>query len=160
MENGLPGKNILGAFFGMTSVINIREIKETDAGAIVELSGQLGYQIDEQLVIQQISAILSDKNHFAFMATENEQVIGFIHGILAIRLSSPPFLEITGLIVKEQFRKKKVGRRLVSHLETFCAGDFQKTRVRCNVMRNDAHKFYKSLGYFEKKEQKVFERKR
>ncbi|MEZ5082290.1 MAG: GNAT family N-acetyltransferase [Bacteroidales bacterium] len=143
----------------MTHDIQIREIKETDANSIVELSEQLGYTIETSIVSDQISNILSNKNHFCFVATNNKKVIGFIHGFLAIRLTSPPFMEIAGLIVSEDFRNIGIGSKLVRHIEslyTECAS----TRVRCNVKRSEAHKFYLNLGYSDKKVQNVFEKRK
>lgn len=141
----------------MIEEIQIREIKETDAAEIADLTSQLGYTVNPTIISRQISSILSNKDHFSFVATDDGKVIGFIHGFLSIRITSAPFLEIAGLIVNEEFRNKGVGSKLVKHLEAQNV-DCDTIRVRCNVKRKAAHKFYENLGYAEKKEQKVFEK--
>ncbi len=65
--------------------------------------------------------------------------------------------EIGGLIVREQDSRKGIASLLVRHFEKH-AGECVTIRVRCNVKRELAHKFYLNLDYKEKKVQKIFEK--
>ncbi|WP_074405603.1 MULTISPECIES: GNAT family N-acetyltransferase [Aquimarina] len=141
----------------MPEEIKIRELRKSDAFSIAELSVQLGYQIDESLITKQITLINSNKDHFAFVAVLNTIVIGYIHGFISIRLTSSPFLEIGGLIVRKEYRRNGVASTLIEYLESH-ANDYKTVRVRCNVKRESAHQFYLNQNYIEKKEQKIFER--
>ena len=141
----------------MFEEIKIREIHKSDAFSITELSVQLGYQIGESLILEQIASINANKDHFAFVAVLNTIIIGYIHGFLSIRLTSSPFLEIGGLIVRKEYRRNGVASTLIGYLESN-VNDFKTVRVRCNVKRESAHRFYLNLNYIEKKEQKIFER--
>jgi GNAT superfamily N-acetyltransferase len=141
----------------MLEEIQIREIHKSDAFSITELSVQLGYKIDESLILEQIVSINSNKDHFAFVVVLNNMIIGYIHGFLSIRLTSSPFLEIGGLIVRKEYRRKGVASALIGYLESH-VNDYKTIRVRCNVKRESAHRFYLNLNYIEKKEQKIFER--
>ncbi|WP_106792916.1 GNAT family N-acetyltransferase [Aquimarina sp. Aq78] len=141
----------------MFEEIKIRELHKSDAFSIAELSVQLGYQIDESLITKQITLINSNKDHFAFVAVLNTIVIGYIHGFISIRLTSSPFLEIGGLIVRKEYRRNGVASTLIEYLESH-ANDYKTVRVRCNVKRESAHQFYLNQNYIEKKEQKIFER--
>ncbi len=142
----------------MIDQIEIRRIEATDFSRIAELNHELGYQTSESLVERQLKIIQSKKDHYGFVATNSNEIIGYIHGFISIRLTTYPFAEIGGLIVKEQFRHKGIGRKLVEHLEQHIK-DVENIRVRCNVNRKSAHDFYLALNYTEKKEQKIFERK-
>ncbi|MBL4593583.1 MAG: GNAT family N-acetyltransferase [Flavobacteriales bacterium] len=142
----------------MTKQIQIRNIEEADASRIAELNQELGYQTSPSLVERQLKTILSERNHHGYVAINDNQIVGYIHGFISIRLTTEPFAEIGGLIVNEDFRNRGIGRQLVDHFEKQIK-DVENIRVRCNVNRNPAHKFYLTLNYIEKKEQKIFEKK-
>lgn len=142
----------------MTKLIHIRKIQEGDAPRIAELNQELGYETSPLIVERQLRTILAEKNHYAYVAIIGDQIVGYIHGFISIRLTTEPFAEIGGLIIEERFRKNGIGRKLVGHMEQDI-NDVEKLRVRCNVKRSSAHEFYLALNYEENKEQKVFEKK-
>ncbi|MDR0264120.1 MAG: GNAT family N-acetyltransferase [Sphingobacterium sp.] len=63
-----------------------------------------------------------------------------------------------GLVFDNQYRGQGLGRLLTKEA-TDWASSFGccRLRVRCNVIRTESHKFYESLGFKLKKEQKVFD---
>jgi GNAT superfamily N-acetyltransferase len=117
----------------------------------------LGYAISPESQKQQIQAILAHPDHQAYVAVRQDQIIGYIHVVSMLRLTTSPFWEICGLVVAEKERQQGVGRMLVEHIEKNAFG-CSKIRVRCNRKRAVAHQFYQKMSYLEKKEQKVFER--
>jgi GNAT superfamily N-acetyltransferase len=138
--------------------VSIREMRPEDAGTIAMLSNQLGYQLSPQETEDQIAAVLSDKDHCAFVALAEDGILGWIHGFKAIRIETKPFIEIGGLVVDENLRGKGIGRKLVDRIQEWCVEkDINKLRVRCQTKRAGAHIFYSRLGFRETKEQKVFE---
>lgn len=141
----------------MTDQTRIRKIEITDVANITELNQELGYKTSRSIVESQINTILSDENHHVLVAVHDDQVIGYIHGFISIRLTAEPFLEIGGLVVKENYRKQGIGRKLVVRLEQHIQ-EVEKVRVRCNLKRKSAHDFYLALNYQELKEQKIFEK--
>jgi len=55
------------------------------------------------------------------------------------------------------FEGKGVGKQLIAVAKKWCEEhSCQTLRVRSNVVRQDAHRFYLSAGFKEMKEQKVF----
>jgi len=136
--------------------MQLREIDISDSERIAELNQVLGYQPTPSLVLNQLSAILSESNHFGFVAEVDNRIVGYIHGFISLRLTTAPFAEIGGLVVDPSYRSRGIGKKLVEHFELQLPY-IDKVRVRCNVKRNDAHAFYLALNYQEKKEQKVFE---
>ncbi|MBI9053347.1 MAG: GNAT family N-acetyltransferase [Bacteroidales bacterium] len=142
----------------MRNDILIRIITSEDYELITSLTNQLGPNVQSDIVKDQIDKILNNPDHFAFVAVLDEEVVGYIHCFNAIRLTSKPFTEICGLVVDEKERGNGIGKLLVKHVETLF-NDNRKIRVRCNVKRDLAHKFYSDLGYSLSKEQMIFEKK-
>ena len=141
----------------MLSSIRVREIKEADYLSVAALTAELGYSISQEHVHEQIKSILKHQDHFALVAVKNEEVIGYIHVFRTLRLTSTPFLEIGGIIVKQAERRQGIGKMLIDAIDKFSSENI-KIRVRCNSKRELAHQFYHSLSFVEKKEQKVFEK--
>jgi GNAT superfamily N-acetyltransferase len=138
--------------------IHIRPITENDAIAIAALSKQLGYSLSPEETLANIHEVLADKDHAAFMACVDNQVVGWIHVLRAIRIESKPFVEIGGLVVDENYQKQGIGKLLVNKASEWTKEKrIDKLRVRCNRKRAEAHQFYQALGFTESKEQKVFE---
>jgi predicted N-acetyltransferase YhbS len=139
----------------MENQLTIREIKPSDTQEIVELSNQLGYSISSNEAHILLKEIIEDEKQWAFVACKNDSIIGFVHAFYALRLTTPAFIEIAGLVVSEKERSQGIGQQLVEHIEQNIAKEL-KVRVRCNSERNDAHRFYANLGYTKQKEQFVF----
>ncbi|MGE0560832.1 MAG: GNAT family N-acetyltransferase [Flavobacteriales bacterium] len=139
----------------MAIPIQIREITPNDIASIVSLSDELGYKINEMEVTTLISAIIQDDKQWAFVAVKNNTIVGFVHAFYALRLTTPAFIEIAGLVVSSKERSQGIGQQLVEFIEQNIAKNL-KIRIRCNSTRKDAHRFYSNLGYARQKEQIVF----
>lgn len=133
-------------------------IEASDSRKIAELNQELGYQTSKTLIDRQLKIIQSKKDHYAFVAINNNEIVGFIHGFNSVRLTTDTFVEIGALVVKEKSRNKGIGRALVNYLEIHVK-NIENIRVRCDLRRKAAHDFYSALNYIEKKDQKIFERK-
>ncbi|MCK4726727.1 MAG: GNAT family N-acetyltransferase, partial [Anaerolineales bacterium] len=73
------------------------------------------------------------------------------------RLVVEPFAEIGGLVVIEEWRASGVGRALLKTAETWARDRVVSgMRVRSNIIREGAQRFYEHLGYNNVKTQKVF----
>jgi N-acetylglutamate synthase-like GNAT family acetyltransferase len=100
----------------MINQIEIRRVETADSLKIADLNHELGYQTSKTLIERQLKIIQSKSDHYVFAATIDHQVIGYIHGFIAVRLTSDTFIEIGTLIVKGNYRNKGIGRSLVNHL--------------------------------------------
>lgn len=138
--------------------IIIRNMMLSDAGAVNDLSTQLGYSLSVAETSANVQKLLSSKNDCCRVAVNDSTVVGWIHAFVAYRIESGPFVEIGGLVVNETRRSQGIGKRLTDEVKSWC---FQKEiftlRVRSNVKRSGAHRFYENLGFEAAKEQKVFE---
>ena len=138
--------------------IFIRRISKEDAVAIAALSYQLGYPLSLEQTLQNINAVMENKDHNAFVATHANKVIGWVGVAQTIQLETLAFCEIRGLVVDEQYRKKGVGKMLIEKAKQWGKEKGNnKLRLRCNLKRTETHQFYQHLGFQETKQQKVFE---
>ena len=136
----------------------IREATSNDCASITILTKQLGYALSENDLRQNLESICRNNDEIVFVMTDEGNVIGWIHVFHAIRLESGSFAELGGLIVEEHYRGKGVGQLLLEKAKIWCRQrGIPKLKLRSNVTRKDAHRFYFRLGFKETKEQKVLE---
>lgn len=139
----------------MQILIRIAEIN--DFKPITELSNQLGYKTQNADIKKRLKKVLENTDNCVYVATENEKIVGWIHGFYSLRIESDFFVEIGGLVVDENFRKNGIGKKLVDKvMEWSKLKNCEKVRVRCNVIRKESHKFYENIGFEINKEQKIF----
>jgi len=140
------------------SEILIRSARHEDSEVLAGLSGELGYPTDRAELAERLSGLLDRSDHAVAVAVDPEGgVVGWVHAFAAYRLESAPFAEIGGLVVSEAARGEGVGRRLVEAAEEWATEQgLGSMRVRSNVVRQQAHAFYRHLGYESLKEQAVF----
>jgi GNAT superfamily N-acetyltransferase len=101
---------------------------------------------------------MKNKDHDAFVAVHENNVIGWIGVARAIQIEMLSYCEIRGLVVDDKYRKLGVGKTLIENAKQWAKEKGNnKLRLRCNVIRTEAHLFYQHLGFKEIKEQKVFE---
>ncbi len=137
--------------------MNIREAIVSDAAALAALSTQLGYPAQPGEAAERLSALGTGA---VLVAEDAGAILGWIH-VCDIRFfQSPPFAEIGGLVVDEAARGRGVGKLLVEAAVGWAAEQgYGRLRVRSNVVREDAHRFYEREGFRRVKTQAVFDRK-
>ena len=125
---------------------------------VCRLSNQLGYPLSTTQIENNINEITTSENYAAFVALYNLQIVGWIYGFRTLLIESKPFIEIGGLIVDQTFRNSGIGKKLVEKIKDWALEKaINEVRVRSNVIRNEAHKFYLNNGFTEMKQQKVFQ---
>ena len=140
--------------------VSIETAGLSDAATIAELTEELGYEVSAAEVERRLRAILGDDDHAVFVARIDGEVGGWVHVAGVKRLEATFFAELGGLVVREQLRQQGVGRRLVESAARWASRSGYRTlRVRTNVVRHDAPRFYESVGFTRIKDQKVFARK-
>lgn len=139
-------------------IIQLNTVTESQALEIHDLSNQLGYENDPQLLFKRLKQIVSLKDHAVFVAQLDSQIVGWLHCLVCIRIESPVFVEVAGLVVDEHARGQQIGKKLIEASKHW--GRCQHIsimRIRCNVVRTESHQFYQALGFISNKAQKVFE---
>lgn len=130
-------------------MISIREMHERDLPEVRGLAEQLGYPVDLDILSQRFSVIDSSTLHKLFVACDDEKVIGWIHaGREMSSLLVEDRADIGGLIVDSKYRSKGIGANLLEAAEKWARSqDLNLVRVRSNIKRTEAHRFYQRQGY-------------
>lgn len=138
-------------------VVKIREVNILDAPQIKELSEQLGYRVSEAGVRSRLEYLIKDNYHVIYVAEVDNKVVGWIHVIIYKSLVSEEKATVLGLVVDRTFLRQGIGRELMRWGERWakncgCNGIMLKS----NSIREDAHSFYRGIGYENVKSQYVF----
>jgi GNAT superfamily N-acetyltransferase len=136
----------------------IRKASLGDDDQIASLSGELGYPCTPAQIDHRLSVILPLKHHSVFVAeTSDGKVIGWIHVFISFRVESDPFVEIGGLVVSQSHRGQGIGELLFGQAVGWTRDQqLNVIRVRSRIERDDAHRFYKRLGFRQLKSQYVY----
>jgi len=139
--------------------VAIRKATVDDASAIAQLSGQLGYPVEANVMRDRLERFLPEPKHVVFVA-ESSELLGWIHGAEHELLEVARHCEIWGLVVADGQRGKGIGRRLVGAVEQWARDrGLSEISVRSNVIRPESHPFYERLGYVRYKTQHAYRKR-
>jgi GNAT superfamily N-acetyltransferase len=145
-----------------SSDVSIRQLAVADAEAAAELSSQLGYPCSAGELRERIEELSRAPDRVAFAAVvdgQGGQIVGWIDAAIERHLQSPASAVIGGLVVREDMRGLGVGRRLCLEVEDWARSkSVPLVRVRSQIKREDAHRFYLRDGYRKVKTSFVFEK--
>jgi len=131
----------------------------SDAESMTSLCLQLGYDSSFEDIISRLKRASEDKSSGVYVYEVDGMVRGWIQVAIRSAIESGEHAEIIGLVVAEGYRGTGIGRKLVEQAETWARGMGQKSiRVRTNVVREGADKFYRAMGFEENKKQTVFDK--
>lgn len=139
----------------------IRRAKESDATELARLTSQLGYPVTESTLRSRLARMVGAADCCLLVAESPDgRLAGWIHGYLCQLLESDYRVEIGGLVVDEDCRRKGHGRRLVQAVEDWAreCGAVELS-VRCREERVESHRFYESLLFRHTKSQRVFRKR-
>ena len=140
--------------------MQVRRAKGEDVPAIAEISREFGYEPTEAEVGVSLRDLLPRFDHAVFVAEVAGTVQGWGHARINRQLESPRYAEIAGLVVTRSHRSQGIGAAIVAAIEQWAREQGEHSlRVRSNVVRERAHRFYLREGYTELKQQKTFVKK-
>lgn len=134
-----------------------RRATARDAAEIARLAGELGYPTTPEQAADRLAAVLADARHVVCVTGDPDRLAGWIHAAVQPSLDSDACVEILGLVVDGTTRGRGIGAALLAAVREWAAGTgLGELRVRSNVVRAGAHRFYEREGFVVKKTQKVF----
>jgi len=144
----------------MTHGFLIRRATEADAEAVARLSGTLGYAAAAEVTRERLRAIIGSDSDWVVVAVDSdERVVGWLQAHAARIVESGFRVEITGMVVAPELRRRGVGRLLVAEAERWASDrSAEAIVVRSNVERVESHSFYPALGYRLSKTQNVYKK--
>lgn len=140
--------------------MTIRPMLVSDAKAVSNLSGQLGYPMEASQTEERMLLILAQPDQALFVVDCDGEVAGWIHLTISHPLvAATSNVEIAGLVIDERFRGQGFGKALVKKAEawTLEQGLFD-LKLRSAMKRTEAHRFYQDLGFSISKTQARFEK--
>jgi len=139
------------------SSLSIRPIANTDAEAVAQLSGELGYPVSVSAMEERIRHFANVPGHMVFVACVSDALVGWIDVGIVHHLQAEPYGEIGGLVVSHTRRSAGIGRELVKQAERWVTEQgLSKMVVRSRTTREAAHRFYLREGYSMTKTSAVF----
>jgi GNAT superfamily N-acetyltransferase len=137
----------------------LRRARPDDAAAIASLSGEMGYPATAAQVLPRLETVSGRPDELVLVAepAPRGRVGGWVHVFGAVRLESPPYAEIGGLVVAAAARSGRIGEALLAAVHVWADRcGYADVRVRSNAVRERAHAFYLRCGYTLMKSQRVF----
>ncbi len=141
------------------AAIFLRPLTPDDAPAAADLSAQLGYPVAPDELRRRIEALAANPDHNVVAAVLNDRLVGWIDAAIERHLPDPAAVLIGGLIIDDSARGSGIGKRLCEAVEQWAREQSISTvRVRSQIKRADAHRFYLRDGYRHVKTSHVFEK--
>jgi len=125
---------------------------------MARLSEKLGYEVTRAAARRHLRAIRASDSDLMIVAEDPASaVVGWLQAHAAHIMESGFRVEITGLIVSAEARRRGIGRSLVMAAERWARRiSARAVVVRSNVQRLESHAFYPALGYNQTKTQTVY----
>lgn len=137
----------------------MRRLAIGDAEAAAELCGQLGYPASTDDLRRRIEGRAGSVDSVALAAFLDGQMVGWIDASIEQHLQSTPSVVIGGLVVRDGARGLGIGKRLCVEIEGWARSKSAPVlRVRSQIIREEAHRFYLREGYRKVKTSLVFEK--
>ena len=130
-----------------------------DLESVTDLARQLGYPNSQAEIRSRFLEIQNQGQYALFVAkSETEQVLGWLQvNVEPISLVVGPRAEIAALVVDEKCRGQNIGKALLRYAEKWALEKkISLVRLRSNLKRHDAHRFYQREGYEISKVSNVF----
>lgn len=139
-------------------IFQLQSLTSKDAEQLAQLAVELGYENQVAELFKRTEKILQSTEDAIFIAKHEDQIVAWIHSFVALRVESPVFVEIAGLVVSQNFRKQRIGNQLIDAVKNWSsAKQIHQIKLRCNVVRTESHQFYQNIGFKLCKQQMIFE---
>jgi GNAT superfamily N-acetyltransferase len=140
---------------------HIRLAREEDAGRLAVLCCQLGYGATEAQVRERLLGDMMQGDTYVVYVADlpDMPVAGWVQVFVCQMLMLDRHAELAGLVVDESRRGRGIGRLLMQTAERWAREKgCTRVRVRSNVIREGAHRFYQAIGYEMAKTQLTFQK--
>jgi GNAT superfamily N-acetyltransferase len=127
----------------------IRDAELNDAAELAVLMGELGYETRHTEMEARLKLILSNPAYKTFVAVMDGCVCGMIGTLTCPSYEhNDPGGRILALVTRSAARRRGIARALIATAERdFAKRGIMRVALNTQLTREDAHKFYKSLGY-------------
>lgn len=127
----------------------IRDVELNDASQLAALMCELGYETTPAEMEARLKLVLSNPAYKTFVAVMDGRVCGMIGTITCPSYEhNDPGGRVLALVTLSMARRRGIGRALVAAAEKdFAERGIKRVALNTQLTREDAQKFYESLGY-------------
>ena len=131
------------------SDLTIRAGELNDAATLAQLMCELGYRTTTSAMQMRLQRIVTDERLRTFVAVCDGKVCGMISTLTYPSIERDDFSgRIVALVINSTMRRRGIGRALIVTAEKdFAQREISRVALNTRLDREDAHKFYESLGY-------------
>lgn len=124
----------------------IRAARLDDAERLANLMAQLGYDVAAPVLTERLKR--HDERRKVFVAESDGNVLGWAAVCVDETFVEGLGADLEGLVVDEAARSLGIGKLLLDAVESWARDrGAREMRVRSNVVRERAHRFYERQGY-------------
>jgi ribosomal protein S18 acetylase RimI-like enzyme len=129
--------------------LTVRVAEVNDAAALAQLMCELGYETTESEMQMRLERIANDDRYRTFLAVRDGKVCGMIGTLTSLSYEHNDLGgRIVALVTLGTMRRHGIGRALIASAEKdFAQRGIRRIALNTRLAREDAHKFYESLGY-------------
>ena len=140
--------------------VRLRVATEADVGPMAELTTQLGYPVETDVLRARLVAVRSRTDDEVLVAVDaSDRPLGWVHVRRLALLETSDRACINGLVVDDAHRSAGLGAALVAGAERWARERGATAMiVRSRSTRERAHRFYERIGYVVVKRSHVFEK--
>ncbi len=122
---------------------------EFDVPVVAELYTQLGYPTDSEIFRSRFLGLQDNDDHAVFVVElDSAKVVGVIHVRRDVCLHLSSTAEIAALVVESGCRGNGLGQILMEAAESWAISrGLKDIRLLSNVVREEAHTFYRNRAY-------------
>jgi ribosomal protein S18 acetylase RimI-like enzyme len=120
-----------------------------DGAALAQLMCELGYKTTRSEMRMRMQKIAADERYRTFVAVRDGKVCGMIGTFTSLSYEhNDPGGRILALAILSTMRRRGIGRALIAAAEKdFAERGVRRVALNTRLTREDAHKFYETLGY-------------
>jgi len=120
-----------------------------DAAVLAQLMCELGYETTKLEMQTRMKRIAADERYRTFVAVRDGKVCGMVGTLTCPSYEhNDPGGRILALAILSRMRLRGIGRALIAAAEEdFAQRGIKRVALNTRLAREDAHKFYESLGY-------------
>lgn len=134
----------------MSQVTSVREVRPDDREAMLGLLSELGYQSEAETVARRLDQLEGEPSALVVVAKRDSEVVGLASLHVLHLIEHPPLGRLSAIVVSEPARRGGVGLALIERIvEEARAHGCDRLEVTSGEWRDDAHAFYRGLGFEE-----------